>query len=144
MKERFKMIVAVHLFLIRDNKILLLRRYNTGYQDGNYSVIAGHLDGGEQYDLAMIREAKEEAGINIRPEDIRTVQVMHRKSEDERMDFFFICDKWNGEIINMEPEKCDELSWFELDDLPQNIIPYIRTAINNYFNSIKFTKYGWQ
>lgn len=143
MKERFKMIVAVHLFLIRDNKILLLRRYNTGYQDGNYSVIAGHLDGGEQYDLAMIREAKEEAGIDIRSEDLRTVQVMHRKSEDERMDFFFICDNWDGEIINMEPHKCDELSWFDLNDLPPNIIPYIRKAINNYSNGIIFTKYGW-
>lgn len=34
--ERFKMRVAVHLILEQDNKYLLLRRYNTGYEDGNY------------------------------------------------------------------------------------------------------------
>ena len=48
----FKFKSAVHLFLIQDDKILLLRRYNTGYEDGNYSVIAGHLAGGEQVVLS--------------------------------------------------------------------------------------------
>ncbi len=42
---RFKALVAVHLFLIRDEQVLLLRRYNTGYADGQHSVIAGHLNG---------------------------------------------------------------------------------------------------
>jgi len=33
--ERFKLVSAVHIFLIRDGKVLLLRRFNTGYEDGN-------------------------------------------------------------------------------------------------------------
>jgi 8-oxo-dGTP pyrophosphatase MutT (NUDIX family) len=63
MIEHIKLPVAVHLFLKKNGKILLLRRYNTGYEDGNYSVIAGHIDGNENIYKAMIREAKEEAGI---------------------------------------------------------------------------------
>jgi 8-oxo-dGTP pyrophosphatase MutT (NUDIX family) len=57
-KKRFEMPVAVHLFLIEENKILLLRRFNTGYEDGNYSLIAGHLDGNEDVKSAMIREVR--------------------------------------------------------------------------------------
>src|SRR4051812_27606999 len=64
-RDWFKMVVAVHLFLLRDDQVLLLRRQNTGYEDGNYSVIAGHVEGGEEIKAAMIREAREEAGITL-------------------------------------------------------------------------------
>ena len=53
--SRFKLLSTVHLFLIHEDKILLLRRFNTGYEDGNYSVIAGHLDGNEEIKVAMVR-----------------------------------------------------------------------------------------
>ena len=142
-KKRFEMPVAVHLLLIREGKILLLRRFNTGYEDGNYSVVAGHLDGNEDVKSAMIREAKEEAGIDIKPNNIQIVGVIHRKSEGERIDFFLIANSWNNEIVNMEPEKCDDLSWFEIDNLPFNIIPYVKRAIENYISDVRFDIYGW-
>jgi 8-oxo-dGTP pyrophosphatase MutT (NUDIX family) len=44
---RIRFPVTVHLLFIRDNQVLLLRRFNTGYEDGNYSIPAGHLDGDE-------------------------------------------------------------------------------------------------
>jgi 8-oxo-dGTP pyrophosphatase MutT (NUDIX family) len=78
MLERVKLPVAVHLFLIKDGNILLLRRYNTGYENGNYSIVAGHIDGNEHIYNAMIREANEEAGINILKENLETIQVVHR------------------------------------------------------------------
>ncbi len=115
--------VAVHLFLIKDGRILLLRRYNTGYEDGNYSIVAGHLDGGEEIKSAMIREAQEEAGIEISPTDREFAGVMHDKTDKEYVSFFLTASQWSGEIINMEPHKCDDLSWFDLDDLPENTIP---------------------
>jgi 8-oxo-dGTP pyrophosphatase MutT (NUDIX family) len=137
--------VAVHLFLIKDNKILLLRRFNTGYEDGNYSVIAGHLDGGEDVYTAMIREAKEEAGIDILYDDLEIVQVMHRKkASEERIDYFFRCSRWNGDIRIMETDKCDELVWTEIHNLPGNTVDYIRAAINYYREDNKFTLYGWR
>ncbi|MGB8954061.1 MAG: NUDIX domain-containing protein [Tumebacillaceae bacterium] len=141
--ERFKLIPAVHLFLIRDDEVLLLRRYNTGYEDGNYSVVAGHLDGGEEVKTAMIREAREEAGIEIAPEDLQVAGVMHRLSNDERVDFFLASTKWTGEIVNQEPDKCDELRWCHLDDLPENVIPYVRRALDNYRQGKWFDSIGW-
>ena len=89
--ERFKLVVAVHLILIENGKILLLRRYNTGYEDGNYSVVAGHVDGNESVIHAMKREAFEEAGITIKEEDLDIVHVMHRKTpERESIDYFVL------------------------------------------------------
>lgn len=144
-KNRFKMPVAVHLLLIREDKILLLRRYNTGYEDGNYSVIAGHVDGDEDFKTAMIREAKEEAGITIQRQVIKPIQVMHRKKQDEeRIDYFLVADRWDGTIVNMETDKCDELSWFAIDDLPENIIPYIKWAVTQYKEGNQFTLFGWK
>lgn len=58
---------------------------------------------------------------------------MNRNGIDrERINYFFTVDRWNGEIKNNEPNKCDDLKWFDLDGLPENTIPYIREAISNY------------
>jgi 8-oxo-dGTP diphosphatase len=153
--ERFKLVPTSHLILVRDGRILLLRRFNTGYEDGNYSVVAGHLDGNETFIRAMAREAMEEAGIRVRPEDMEVVHVMHRKSPqppaaaaegcrfEERIDFFIRALRWEGEPRNLEPHKCDDLRWFPLDGLPQNTIPYVRQAIGCFRKGILYSEHGW-
>ncbi len=142
MRNRYP--VAVHLFFIRDQQILLLRRFNTGYEDGNYSVVAGHVEAGETVTQAALREAEEEVGVRIAPQDITVVQVMHRKSEDERVDFFVLIKQWAGDVTNHEPQKCDDLAWFPLDRLPINIIPYVKRALENYRHGILYSEFGWQ
>ena len=134
---------AVHLLLVRDGEVLLLRRCNTGYQDGNFSVVAGHLDGGEPVVVAMIREAREEVGITLGPDDVAVVGVMHRWEGDERVDFFLAAARWQGEIDNAEPEKCDGLAWFPLDRLPENTVPYVARAIGTYRRGVWFDSVGW-
>jgi len=79
MKERFTLVPASYLILIRESKILLLRRFNTGYEDGKYSMVAGHLDGNETVIQTIIREAREEAGVELQAQDLEVVHVMHRK-----------------------------------------------------------------
>ncbi len=101
--------VTVHLLFFRENQILLLRRFNTGYSDGQYSVPAGHLDGGETVIAAARREAAEETGVHIEPGDLVFSSVMHRRDGDERVDFFVEVHRWQGEPVNTEPEKCDEM-----------------------------------
>jgi 8-oxo-dGTP pyrophosphatase MutT (NUDIX family) len=142
--ERFRLVSAVHLFLVRDGRVLLLRRQNTGYEDGKYSVVAGHLDGGETIKAAARREAWEEAGIRIVPQDLHVVGVMHRRSDDERIDFFLVAERWQGAVSNCEPDKCDQLDWFPVDDLPENVIPYVRRAWRNYRQGVWFDSFGWE
>ena len=131
--------IAVHLFLVREGSVLLLRRYNTGYEDGNYSVVAGHVEGGEELRSAMAREAREEAGIDISP----SWGAMHVKTDKEYISFFLKASVWSGDVTNMEPDRCDELRWSSIDDLPDNTIPYVRHAIENYRKGIWFSSFGW-
>lgn len=144
---RFRLVVAVHLLLIVDDRILLLRRANTGYEDGNYSVIAGHLDGDETIYAAIQREAQEEAAIIIERPDLQLVGLLQRRAatvaDDERIDFFLMASRWSGVIQNAEPQKCDELAWFPLADLPTNIIRYVRQALDNYRAGLWFDTAGW-
>lgn len=139
------MTVAAYLILIQDDKTLLLRRFNTGYADGQYSLIAGHLDGGETVEQAVCREAFEEGRITVNEEDVQIVHVMHRRGDDgkERIDYFCIAKKWVGEPAIGEPDKCDDLAWFTLHGLPQNIIPYIKDALRYFQHNTPFSSHGF-
>jgi len=140
-KERFKLTPSVYLILIKENKILLLRRQGSGYFDGHYSFPAGHLDGNETMKQAMIRETKEEIGLDLSPEDLNLIHVMNRVIPiGERIDLFFTVKDWQGEPQIMEPDKCDDLSWFDLNELPRNVIPYIGQAIRSYRNNIFYSE----
>ncbi len=132
MRINFPYVGSVYLLLVRDNKILLLRRFQTGFEDGNYGLPAGHMDGGETAREACTREVQEEIGIVVKPEDLHVVQVMHRKGgHDERIDFFMTAEAYTGEVKNCEPHECDDLSWFALDTLPENMVEEVRVAINH-------------
>jgi 8-oxo-dGTP diphosphatase len=136
--------VTVHLFLFRGNQILLLRRFQTGYMDGYYSLPAGHLDGGETLRMAGIREAQEEIGVQMELADLVFAGVFHRHEGDERVDFFFQVQKWNGDPVNSEPAKCDQLLWVDSDALPDATVPYVRRAIENFRAGIFYQEFGWK
>ena len=144
-RDRFKLIPAVYLFLRKDNEVLLLRRANTGYMDGKYSVPAGHLDGDELAKEAMIREAYEEVGIQLTKNDLQLVHVAHRLSRgeiaQERVDFFFQADKWQGDVVNNEPEKSDDVRWCKLDNLPSEMLPFVRKVIQDVQNGVLYSEY---
>jgi ADP-ribose pyrophosphatase YjhB (NUDIX family) len=141
--ERFKMPVAVHLLLIQDDKILLIKRFNTGYCDNMFSLPAGHVEKGENVRDAMIRETKEEINIDV-SKKLKIVQVMNRKGTDqERIDYFFLAKKWKGIINNNEPNKCSLIKWVNIDKLPKNTISYVKYAIEMYLKKEKFTMFDW-
>ena len=146
-QKRHQNIPSSYLVLIKDDKVLLLRRFNTGFEDGKYSLPAGHVDKGETFTQCIVRETEEEIGLLLKPEDLKVVHVMHRNSgtneNNERVDVFFVAKQWQGEPQNKEPHKCDDLSWFSLDNLPANIIPYIRQAIESIKNKIYYSEHGW-
>jgi 8-oxo-dGTP diphosphatase len=146
---RFQVTAAVHLVLRQESDVLLLRRFNTGYEDGNYSLPAGHLDGSETVSAAMIREAEEEVGVIISRDDLRVVHVMHRNvagphsGPEERIDFFLVADRWRGTPAIMEPDKCDEVAWYSMTSPPGNVVPYVLSAVRCYQRGVSYSEFGW-
>ena len=64
--KKFMVRCAVHLFLIKDGKVLVERRMNREYCDKMYDVIASHIIGNESVIDAVIRTAKVEVNIDVK------------------------------------------------------------------------------
>ena len=144
MPERHTPNTASYLLFEREGQILLMKRKNTGYKDGKYSLVAGHVDKGENFRDAMIREAEEEVGVEIDRSDLETLSVMHRKSgEYVYVDVFFRVTEWKGEPTNEEPEKCSELKWADPGALPDDTIDYVEKVVKEKDEGLEYQEYNW-
>ena len=143
--EKFKVCVAVHLLIIKDNKILLERSIKP---DKNYYmnlvIPSGHLKEGENVEEAMIREAKEELGIDLK--EFELVQIMNVNGFSDVYDcYFFLCKNYDGELINNEPDYTKGLEWHSLEKPIENFMEYQAYALEKYKESpnLSFSMYGW-
>jgi 8-oxo-dGTP pyrophosphatase MutT (NUDIX family) len=141
--ERFKLPAAVFMILVRDGKVLLLRRGNTGWCDGDYDLPAGHIDGGESLTIAVQRESLEELGIKIGRDDIEFKTLGHLcwpQDKKEYFNIFFEIKKWEGEPVIAEPHKHDDLQWFDLNKLPTNLTPGTKFGLKAYISKQPFSE----
>ena len=130
MKAIFKS--AVHMIISKDNKILLQKRKGSKLWPGYYALPAGHIDEGETQFDALVREAKEELGIKLDPKDIINSYVVLRrnffeidgKQLEPYIDYYFEVKEYDGVPEIIEKDKCDELIWADLDNLPEPFINY--------------------
>ncbi|WP_342670873.1 NUDIX hydrolase [Pseudonocardia acaciae] len=138
------MVLDVHILLVRDGQILLSRRRG-GYGDGMWHLPSGKTDMGEPADRAVVREAHEEVGVIIDPDDLRFVHALHVQHPDEepRLGVFFEATRWRGEPTNREPDKCSAVRWFPLTALPDWTIPYPAAGISAYLAGVPFGVFGW-
>ena len=124
--NRAGVVVDLHIIIRDGSAVLMGLRQNTGFADGMYHLPAGHLEDGETFVDGVIREAKEELGIDIRLADLLLAHVMHHSG---RLGLFFVIERWSGAITNAEPEKCKALEWLPCDALPVNTVDYARAAL---------------
>ena len=77
MKAVFKS--AVHMILVKDDKILVQKRKGSKLWPGYYALPAGHIDEGENQYEALVREAIEELGIKINIDDIIAIEFLEEE-----------------------------------------------------------------
>ena len=108
-----------------------------------YDLVGGKAEKGETLHAAVARETFEEIGVVVNPENLEFIHVLHRKDIDELVVFFFVTTEWSGEPFNKEPHKHDDLRWFPLDQLPQNIIPGASNVIKSITQNHYYSHYGF-
>lgn len=148
-KQRTNAVPSSYLILVRGENVLLSQRANTGYYDGHFGLISGHVEERETFTEAVIREALEEASIQLEVPDLSVCHFMQRFEDSnavgfkQRVDVFFRAEKWKNQIVNNEPEKCERLEWFALSQLPVNTIPYIRLALESMRSMRVYSEFGY-
>ena len=135
MNEKYRSRLAVNLVLTRENngirEILLQLRQNTGYMDNMYDfACSGHVEKGESYATALVREAKEEIGISIKEKDLVFLAINHHYQADH-VQLFFTTNSYDGEPVVCEPSECGGLLWADINNLPENTIPYVANVIED-------------
>jgi len=143
--EASKVNLAASLILKNGNEVLLYKRINTNYENGNYGLVGGYVDAGETVQAGIAREAKEEAGIDIKIEDFKVVHIMHSKASGRYGEFitvFLEASKWTGKPANLEPDRCGELSWYLPENFPENMVKQVSSALENISKGIFFSNFG--
>lgn len=127
--NRTQLVAAAYVYLLRAGEVLLQQRRNTGYRDGHWAGVAGHVDPGESVLDAAVREVHEEVGVTLAAADLHPVTAMHRWTPqggpvEQRIDMFFTATRWDGEPMVVEPHKAAAVRWFAFNDLPAPLVPH--------------------
>lgn len=141
-----KPFLSSYVIIRRDNKIAFVLRSKTGWLDGNYTVPAGKVEHQERFLQAAVREGKEEAGVILTQQDLIFVHMMHRSTDDATrywIDVFFEAQKWKGEPYNAEPHMHGELVWLDPQNLPANMVPNVRYALEQIEIGKMYSEFGW-
>ena len=116
-----KIIPVVIGGLLKDGKILLIKRANEPYK-GFWSLPGGKVNHGEHLEKAILREIEEETGIKAVFHGIEAVVSEHLKSEGS-LDvhcILFICSLSAQDYSSRESEE-GSLGWFELEKINSQI-----------------------
>lgn len=120
------------VFFMQENKVLMLKRKSTGFLDGWWWIPGWHLWPGEFFSDAAVREVQEETGLIIQKNNLSSPIIVYSSNTQNGESFvwwYALCQWWEGEAINNEPDKCSKISRFPVDQLPKQVIPSSKIAL---------------
>ncbi|MET7457225.1 NUDIX domain-containing protein [Streptomyces sp. NPDC005574] len=140
-------VIGVHLYLERPDATVLLglRHPDSAFAPSTWHVLAGHCEQ-ESAITCLIREAREEAGLQIQRQDVELVHVVHhidRAGDRPRMGLFFRARTWTGQPELREPDKCTQWNFWDPAALPDNLVPCTRVAIEGIRAGRLYSETGW-
>lgn len=113
-----------------DEKILLLERQNTWYENGKYLPPGGIVDIDEEPESAAVRELFEETGLVVNKKDLVLVDNYKNEINGRLFDnYYFITTACTGVATNKEPERHSNIDWFPIHNLPANTSEVVRAIL---------------
>ncbi len=150
MAPHFSVVPASYIYFLREGsagpEVLLQLRGDVAYMARHWAAAAaGHVERGETAVDAARREAAEELSLNAVDLEFEFSMQRTQRADpiDERIDFFFTARSWSGEPRIAEPDKCAEIGWFRLDDLPTPLVPHEAFALSRLGCGERYLSFGF-
>lgn len=118
MIERPKVGIGV---LIKNSKNEVLIGKRKGSHAPYYSIPGGHLELGETFEEAAIKEVLEETGLTIYAPKVFCVTnnlETYREENKHYISVNLFTDQFDGKLEVKEPDKCEAWAWYPLADVP--------------------------
>ncbi len=136
-----KILLKSRLILEHNGKVLLMQQ--TSQNGGKYTLVGGTVEDNEFAVKALIREVKEEAGIDIKEESLTLVHTLHKKKgENTRIVLYFKATIWEGRPVTLEREKFKKVAWFALDNLPKSMSPTVKHVFEMYSKGTNYSEFS--
>jgi len=125
----------VGCYFQHDGQFLLLRRHEHKSHGGKWGVVAGKIDPGEDMITAMAREALEETGHSLSPEDLayfKSVFVNH--GGYDLIYHMFATNFESKPAVTVNPDEHAEYRWVKpVEALEMNLIDDLDECIRMYY-----------
>lgn len=142
-------IICPTIMILRDQKILLLRRANWApLWPGHWHCPIGKIEDNESPRQTVVRETYEEVGLKVNPHlgTVVAVKAPHFKNPElvwKDVSLFFVAENFEGEPVNKEPRLHDTMDWFDVYNLPEPIIPVVKFGIEQYIKGEAYGEFGY-
>jgi 8-oxo-dGTP pyrophosphatase MutT (NUDIX family) len=120
--------VGIHGIIANRGRILILRRAATmAYKPGCWDLPGGHLAPGESFDGCLLREVKEETGLEVA---IERLLGLYKVEADRYLQALYACRLKLYQPIKLRPNEHAESRWVTLDEAAGlELIPYLNAII---------------
>lgn len=122
-----KLFVATKALIVHEGKVLVVREassYSEGTNLNKYDVVGGRLKPGERFDESLLREVKEETGLDVeigKPFFVNEWRPVVKGEPWQIVGIFFVCTPKDTNVILSSDH--DDYQW--IDPKEYNSFPII-------------------
>jgi 8-oxo-dGTP diphosphatase len=115
--------IGINQIILNEKNEILLGCRKQKYGEGTYCLPGGKLRVGETFEQCVVREVKEETGLIVKESDIEVINISNYSKERHFIQVGVLVEKYEGIPKICEPDKCSDLRFFDLNNLPDLFEP---------------------